>query len=624
MAIEKPFGVWQSPITPKRLAQDLRLRDLQFSRDGEHLVWLEDRSGIGVLVARPVAGGASRDLTAELSVRARVGYGGGDFTVGRDTVYFVSERRLWKKSLGPGSPVAITPPGSVDLASPTLSADEKWVIYVFSDGEQDGLGYVDTQGERWPQKLATGFDFYMQPTFSPQGLELAYVAWNHPNMPWDDTQLVTLALREGEAGLLIERRQSITDGTGLVFQPAYSPDGHFLAFVHEVNGWSQVFLQDRQTGSLIQLTFDEAEYAPPAWGQGEHSLAWSSDSQSLVAIRAHNGSEEAVRLSLAQHSSDPLALPGVTYWAQIVSSPTNQVIAAITSGDQEPSQITMVDHESAAHVVRFTGTNEIAKKYLASAEAVTWSSQAALVHGLFYRPTNPDYTSVGLAPLVVLVHGGPTGHEARSYSAQTQYFTTRGFAVLRVNYRGSTGYGRAYRKALEHNWGIFDVEDAVSGAQFCVDQGWVNPRQLVIMGGSAGGYTVLKTLVDHPGFFKAGVSLFGVSNLFTLAAETHKFESRYLDSMLGPLPAARDVYYDRSPISHATKIQDALAVFQGEEDVVVPRNQADTLVDVLKSRGVPHFYEVYPGEGHGWRRAETIEKFYQSLHRFLIQYVIYG
>jgi dipeptidyl aminopeptidase/acylaminoacyl peptidase len=373
------------------------------------------------------------------------------------------------------------------------------------------------------------------------------------------------------------------------------------------------------------LTFDEAEYAPPAWGQGEHSLAWSSDSQSLVAIRSHNGNEEAVRLSLTtQQALDPVHLPGVTYWAQVVSSPTDRVIAAITSGDQEPSRITIVDQENRARVVRFTGTNEVAKKYLANAEAVTWSSQATLVHGLFYRPMNPDYTSLGLPPLVVLVHGGPTGHEARSYSAQTQYFTTRGFAVLRLNYRGSTGYGRAYRKALEHNWGIFDVEDAVSGAQFCVDQGWVNPRQLVIMGGSAGGYTVLKTLVDHPGFFKAGVSLFGVSNLFTLAAETHKFESRYLDSMLGPLPAARDVYYDRSPISHATKIQDALAVFQGEEDVVVPRNQADTLVDVLKSRGVPHFYEVYPGEGHGWRRAETIEKFYQSLHRFLIQYVIYG
>lgn len=624
MAIEKPFGVWQSPVTPKRLAQDLRLRDVQFSRDGEHLVWLEDRSGVGVLVTRRVVGGATRGLTGELSVRARVGYGGGDFTVGRDTVYFVSERRLWKKSLGEGIPVPITPPGSVDLASPTLSADERWVVYVFSDGEQDGLSYVDTQGERWPQKLTTGFDFYMQPTFSPAGMELAYVAWNHPNMPWDDAQLLALTLQEGEAGLFIEQSRSLTDGTGLVFQPAYSPDGKFLAFVHEVNGWSQVFLEERETGSQSQMTFDEAEYAPPAWGQGEHSLAWSADSQSLWAIRSQNGSEQAVRLSLSKRSGDPLILPGTTYWVQISSSPTAEAIAAITSGDQDPSQITMMGPESLATVVRFTGTNEIAKKYLATAEAVTWSSQQDLVHGLFYRPTNPDYTSVGLAPLVVLVHGGPTGHEARSYSAQTQYFTTRGFAVLRVNYRGSTGYGRAYRKALEHNWGIFDVEDAVSGAQFCVDQGWVNQRQLIIMGGSAGGYTVLKALVDHPGFFKAGVSLYGVSNLFTLAAETHKFESRYLDSMLGPLPEASQVYYDRSPIYHADKIQDALAVFQGEEDVVVPRNQADTLVEVLRRRGVPHFYEVYPGEGHGWRRTETIEKFYQSLHRFLVQYVIYG
>ncbi len=624
MAIEKPYGVWQSPVTPKRLAQDLRLRDVQFSRDGNHLVWLEDRSGIGVLVTRPVSGGATRDLTAELSVRARVGYGGGDFTVGRDTVYFVADRRLWKKPIGPGVPVAITPPGSLDVASPTLSADETWVAYVYSDGQQDGLGVVDAKGERWPQKLATGFDFYMQPTFSPEGLELSFVAWNHPNMPWDDTHLITLLLQEGPLGLHVEDTLTATDGSGLVFQPAYSPDGKFLAFVHEVNGWSQVFLKDRKTGAVSQWTSDAAEYAPPAWGQGEHSLAWSSDSQTLVAIRAALGTEEPVRLSLSEPGARPVSIPGATYWAQISSSPTANVIAAITSGDQDPSQITIMGLGDSPTAVRYTGTNDIARHYLATAEPITWKSQDASVHGLFYRPMNPDYTSTGRPPMVVLVHGGPTGHEARSYSAQTQYFTTRGFAVLRVNYRGSTGYGREYRKALEHNWGIFDVADAVSGAQFCVNQGWVNPRQLVIMGGSAGGYTVLKTLVDHPGFFKAGVSLFGVSNLFTLAAETHKFESRYLDSMLGPLPEASEVYHDRSPIYYAEKIQDALAVFQGEEDVVVPRNQADSLVKILERRGVPHFYEVYPGEGHGWRKAETIETFYQSLHRFLVQHVIYG
>lgn len=624
MAIEKPFGVWESPVTSKRLAQDLKLRDVQFSRDGNHLVWLEDRSGIGVLVTRPVKGGAIRDLTAELSVRARVGYGGGDFTVGRDAVYFISERRLWKKPIGPGIPQAITPPGSTDLASPTLSADEKWVVYVYSDGDQDGLGYVDTQGELWPQKLTTGFDFYMQPTFSPEGLELSYIAWNHPNMPWDDTQLLTVLLQESPNGLDVTETSQITDGKGLVFQPTYSPDGKFLAFVHEVNGWSHVFLQDRNTGNLSQLTRDEAEYAPPAWSQGEHSLAWGADSQTLVAIRAAEGREEPVLLSWSEQTVAPLSVPGATYWAQISSSPSANVITAITSGDQETSQITLMVPGGSPTAVRYTSTNEIARSYLANAKPLTWKTQDASVHGLFYRPMNPDYTSIGLAPLIVLVHGGPTGHEARSYSAQTQYFTTRGFAVLRVNYRGSTGYGSTYRKALEHNWGVFDVADAVSGAEFCVNQGWVNPRQLVIMGGSAGGYTVMKALVDHPGFFKAGVSLFGVSNLFTLAAETHKFEARYLDSMLGPLPEASHVYHERSPIYHAEKIQDAMAIFQGEDDVVVPRNQADSLVKILERRGIPHFYEVYPGEGHGWRKAETIERFYESLQKFLVQYVIYG
>jgi dipeptidyl aminopeptidase/acylaminoacyl peptidase len=229
-----------------------------------------------------------------------------------------------------------------------------------------------------------------------------------------------------------------------------------------------------------------------------------------------------------------------------------------------------------------------------------------------------------LPPLVVLVHGGPTSQVTANYQGQAQFLTSRGYAVLQVNYRGSTGYGRDYMLKLRHAWGIYDVEDSVSGARALAEQGRVDPVKRVIMGGSAGGFTVLQTLVTQPGAFTAGVCLFGVANQFTLAADTHKFEARYLDTMLGPLPAAAAVYRERSPIFHAERITDPVVVFQGDEDKVVPRSQSDTIVASLKARGVPHEYHVYEGEGHGWRKTETIERFYETLDAFLRQYVVFA
>jgi dipeptidyl aminopeptidase/acylaminoacyl peptidase len=224
----------------------------------------------------------------------------------------------------------------------------------------------------------------------------------------------------------------------------------------------------------------------------------------------------------------------------------------------------------------------------------------------------------------VLIHGGPTGQRGASFDSQAQFFASRGWGVLQVNYRGSAGYGRVYREKLKGNWGIYDVQDAVSGARYMVEDGQVDGDKLVIMGGSAGGFTVLKALEDYPGTFKAGICLYGVANQFTLVADTHKFEERYSDSLLGALPEAAEVYRERSPIFFANKIQDPIAVFQGEDDKVVPRNQSDQIVAALVRNGVPHEYHLYPGEGHGFRKTETIEMFYTAVEKFLKQYVIFG
>lgn len=252
------------------------------------------------------------------------------------------------------------------------------------------------------------------------------------------------------------------------------------------------------------------------------------------------------------------------------------------------------------------------------------SSDGARVYGTYYAPANRNYTAEGLPPMVVYIHGGPTSATRIGFDLDTSFFTSRGYAYLDVNYRGSTGFGRSYREALRGNWGKLDLQDAVEGARAVVNMGLADPSRLIIKGGSAGGYTVLNALIHYPGFFKAGLCSYGVSNLFTLEMDTHKFESHYNASLIGSLPEAAQKYHDFSPIFHADNIRDALAVFQGADDKVVPQSQSDSIVEALKANHVPHIYRVYPGEGHGFRKSESIIDFYGTIERFLLQYVIFS
>ncbi len=303
-------------------------------------------------------------------------------------------------------------------------------------------------------------------------------------------------------------------------------------------------------------------------------------------------------------------------------------MACVASSGVQPPRVVVIDLAAegyASTVRRRSDTETVTPGQLSQPQAVSWKSfDGEQAHGLYYPPASDRFEGTGKPPLIVLVHGGPTSGVQAAWSAQSQFFATRGYAVLAVNYRGSTGYGREYMLKLRESWGIYDVQDCMTGAKDLAERGLVDGSKLVIMGGSAGGFTVLQSLVELPGFYKAGICLFGVANQFTLASDTHKFEARYLDSILGPLPEAAAVYRERSPIFHASKIVDPIAVFQGDIDRVVPRDQSDTIVASLRARGVPHEYHVYEGEGHGWRKTETIERFYDSVQRFLTQHVLFA
>ena len=646
---QKQFGLWPSPVTPADLAQGLRLADVTWNGKGNTLVWLEGRSDRGVLVCAP-PGQASRDLTSTLSVRARVGYGGGDFSVSGETVYFVAqEGRLYRQPLAGGLAKPITPQFG-HMASPAVSPDHKWVLFVHTYEHTDGLAIVDTEGKLWPQKLVYGEDFYMQPCWHPTSAQgqarIAWISWNHPNMPWDSTMLKMATLEINDAGLpLVAHIETLIDKPDVaVQQPLFSPDGRSLVYISDESGWNNLCLYDLESGTHRTLTSDPVDMGRPAWVQGIRTYGFSPDGQRVYYLRNEKGFSRlwvyGIKTGQARAVSDDefyrTPLSAYTNLLQIAISPTDGTLGFLASSSTTGGRI--ISYAPGSDTVqihkRATGEN-IPSEELSTPQPVQWTANSdkglpVTVHGLYYPPASSKFTAAGLSPAtgrppaIVNIHGGPTGQALAQYNPRAQFFATRGYAYLEVNYRGSTGYGKGYMAALRGQWGILDVHDAVGGARYLVDAGLADEKKLVIMGGSAGGYTVLKTLVDHPGFFKAALCLYGVSNMFTLAADTHKFEERYLDSMLGPLPQAGDVYRQRSPIFNADKIVDPIALFQGEIDNVVPKAQAEAIVASLERRNIPHEYHLYKGEGHGWRKQETIEAFYKTVERFLRNVVLFG
>lgn len=627
--IIRQFGLWDSPITPASLARSSGFSDVAWDEQGS-LVWREARPDRGVLVVQPPDGQASRLLNSEFSVRARLGYGGGDFAVKDGMAYFVEAEsgRIYRQSLFSGKARSVTPAFG-RFAAPAISPDGRWLLFVHSYEGEDTLGITSAAGETWPHKLVVGNDFYMQPVWHPDGRRIAWIDWNQPNMPWDGTFLrlgMLNATAHGPASL--EDVETIAgDETTSIFQPQFSPDGRYLAYVSDQTGWWQIYLYglDAQPGEHRQLTFTSAEHGLPAWVQGQRTYAFSPDSQRLYFLRNQSGFVTLWQLELQSGAEARLPLDETyTDLEQIRVNPVDGRIAMIASGGRQPPQMITYTPPDRIHIWQRATSEELPASDYSSPQAIEWQGlDGGNVYGIFYPPHNGVFEGKGKPPLIVLVHGGPTSQRLAAFDSQAQFFASRGYAVLLVNYRGSTGYGRAYRNALRGCWGLYDVQDSVSGARALVEQGQVDGERLVILGGSAGGFTVLKALEDYPGFFKVGVCLYGVSNQFTFAAETHKFEARYMDMLLGALPEACGLYRERSPINFLDRIKDPVAVFQGEIDQVVPRRQSDEVVEALRRRGVPHIYHVYPGEGHGFRKAETIEHYYTAVEKFLREYVIF-
>jgi dipeptidyl aminopeptidase/acylaminoacyl peptidase len=631
MKERRMFGLWSSPVTPASLAANLRLNEPAWDSDGTTLAWIEGRSDRGVLVAQAADGSAPRDLTpGNLSVRAFVGYGGGDFTLADGVAYFVgqADQRLYRQELAGGLPRPISPAFGA-ASTPVVSPDGRWVAYVHSDGTDDCLAIVDVQGEQWPARLATGADFVMQPAWSPSGKQLAWIEWDHPNMPWDGTRLRVADLTFPEGRPPVVASSSVVAGGDdiAIFQPSFAVDGTAILYVGDEGGRGQLYRQHLASGSVERLTDGEGEYGTPAWAHGMRRYAVTGSGH-IVAIRSVEGIDRLTIIGPDGASRDTALDDRYTAFTAPAASPAGSEVAVVAASGPLPARVVVVDAaqpEAGASVRRRASGEIVPVTTLSRPEPVSWASfDGQTAYGMYWPPASARFEGEGAPPLVVLVHGGPTSQAVAAWDNTAQFLATRGYAALAVNYRGSTGYGRDYMLALRDSWGIYDVEDARSGAEAMVASGRADASRLVIMGGSAGGYTVLRSLVVHPGFYRAALCLYGVSNLFTLAADTHKFEARYLDSLIGPLPEAAARYRERSPIFHADAIRDPVALFQGDIDRVVPREQSDLIAASLRARGIPHEYHVFEGEGHGWRKAETIERFWTLVERFLREYVIYS
>jgi len=610
-----PYGSWASPIKPSLVAtQSVRLGEVRLH--GHETYWLESRpaEGGGSVVVRRDTSGALADITPPpYNARTRVHeYGGGSYLVDGNTVYFTnfSDQRIYRQESG-AAPFPITPESKLRYADGIMDSVRDRIICVREDHSNPAIGPVNTivsldptgmHVDQGGQILAIGNDFYSSPRLSPDGGKLAWLTWNHPNMPWDGTELWSGVL--DDKGTVVEMELIAGGPSESIFQPEWSPDGN-LYFVSDRTGWWNLYRW--KGGRSEAVTELEAEFGRPQWVFGMSTYAFASPTRIIGTFTA-SGEWHLADVDLQAGAVREIPVP-YTEIRDLRVTGNRAVIVA--GGPEAPPEIAEVDLGSGeTRVLRSSADLQFDSGYLSTPRAVEFPTQGGVTaHGLYYEPRNRNYAGPvnKRPPLIVISHGGPTGAASSTLSLSTQFWTSRGMAVLDVNYGGSTGYGRPYRDRLKGQWGIVDVDDCVNGARYLVEQGLVDGERLIIRGGSAGGYTTLSALTFRD-VFKAGASYFGVSDLAALAKETHKFESRYLDQMVGPYPEREDVYVARSPIHSVQRIKHPVIFFQGLEDRVVPPDQARLMVEALKQRGIPVSYVPFEGEQHGFRRAENIAR----------------
>lgn len=629
-----PYGSWNSPFKAADIASGtLRISEPTF--DGEDLYWLEGRPTDGgkQALVRKSKNGELADVSPKgFNVRNSVNeYGGAPYLARSGKIFCsnFSDQVVYQINTDPNAAasarrIALTPEGEYLFADFELDAKRNRLILVTEDHSdptkqptttintvaiaRDG----ETSASQRMQTLVSGNDFYSSPRVSPDGTLLAWISWDHPNMPWDGTAL-WMAEIEADGTLSKHRKIAGTDDESVV-QPVWSPKGD-LFFVSDRLGWWNLYALPNPTKNLnpVAVLELESDFVTPQWVFGAKNYCFIND-HTLVVTSFQNGGWTLISVDIEANFSTKRNIVEeikTTFTEIHYLSSNGSKLAMIAASPKQQAAVVELDlsnHKTS--IVKSSSERQIDEKYISIPQAIEFPSERNLIaNAYFYPPTNGDYVAPEgeLPPLVLHVHGGPTGAAGSALNPGVQYWTSRGFAYMDVNYAGSSNYGRQYRQRLTLNWGLVDLEDCQNAAKFAATQGWVDPKRMTITGGSSGGFTALCALT-FTNVFATGASHFGVSDLESLAQDTHKFESRYLDRIVGPYPAYKPVYQNRSPINNVDKLARPVIFFQGSDDKVVPPTQTESMVEALRKKKIPFCYISYEGEGHGFRRAENIKR----------------
>lgn len=606
-----PYGSWKSPVTSDMVASGL-VGLGQIEIEDKDIYWCEMRpsdKGRYVIVKHSPVEGTVDINPSPFNARTSVHeYGGGSYKIFKNIVFFTNfaDQRIYRMKLGE-NPRPITLKTELRYADFEFDSVRERLICVREDHREKGkeaantIVSMDLEGKDL-KTIVCGNDFYSSPRISPKGKYLAWLTWNHPHMPWNKTELWIGKLnQDGSIGERIQINKNIMES---VLQPLWSPDG-ILHFVSDRNNWWNIYCW--KDGEVRTVYPEEAEFAEPPWRFAQSNYDFESENR-IICSFTQKGRWHIARLNTDTGKLEMVKTP----YTYISSLHTAFDFAVFIGGSpREATSVVRLDLKTLnTQVLQRSSKITVDPGYLSQPNQIEFPTEKGLTaYGIYYKPGNKDYAAPSgtLPPLLVSVHGGPTAAASITLSLKVQFWTSRGFAVVEVNYGGSTGYGREYRERLHGQWGVVDVDDSVNAAKYLVDIGEVDEEKLAISGGSAGGYTTINSLTFRD-VFKAGASYYGISDLETFVNDTHKFESRYLESLVGPYPERKDLYYQRSAINFLDQLDVPMILFQGLDDKIVPSNQAELIVKALRNRGRPVAYLSFKGEQHGFRQAKNIKR----------------
>ncbi len=609
-----PCGSWKSPITSNLItSSQIKLSDLSISDDGIFWNELRPQENGRSLIVKWYKNKKTDFLPSGFSARSRVHeYGGGAFLIHKEVAFFSNEKDQHFYAAYPnGQTIDLTHSDSRRYANPIFDPYRN-CIYAIEEDHQDKhtvinrLVKIDPEGKQPVEVVHEGHDFYSSPTLHPEGTHIAFLAWNHPNMPWDGTELL-IGLLDKNSKILEEER--VAGGCfESIFQPEWSPSG-CLHFVSDKNGWWNLYVKGEK--GITNLCPVNAEFGTAQWIFGISRYAFLPNGK-IACIYTKKGIDYLGILDPQNKEIDTLPL-GFTSFSSIKA--LNKTLIFTAASPQTLNAIWQYDLEKQnLKLLQSSLLVDIDPTYLSIPETIdflTTNKQDAF--GLYYNPKNKDFTMPDneKPPLIVRSHGGPSTHIPLALDLEVQFWTSRGFAVLDVNYGGSTGYGRQYRQRLKGNWGIVDVDDCVNGALHLVKNKQADPKRLIIKGRSAGGFTTLVALAFKK-VFTCGASYYGISDLEAMTNHTHKFESHYLEGLIGAYPEKKNRYIKRSPIHHMKNFSSPIILFQGGKDKVVPKIQSEMIFNCLKKRNIPVTYLFFKEEAHGFRIAKNIQKCLES------------